>query len=146
MHCLIQKSFIQKKNRCSVLCCQRTLAFLLRVRNKCRATPTNEMNVRPPIFFVFFLPLTGSATKASFLDLIYSNLSAFFHDVWRYRMNDSAWAWMSGSTTPYSKGFRGPSRGEIYPPSVIPARWDSAGWYNQSSGEMWIFGGSTEVV
>ena len=56
-------------------------------------------------------------------------------------MTDNTWAWMSGNTSAYPRALFGPknvSSAEFYPGS----RQYSAGFYDSSLQEFWLFGGN----
>ena len=63
-----------------------------------------------------------------------------FNDLWRYRMNDSTWTWMSGSDTTDEPGVYG-EKGVANSTNVPGARWGAVGWYDRSRQEFWLFGG-----
>ena len=63
------------------------------------------------------------------------------NDLWKFRMNDSTWTWISGSNTVNQPGVYI----EIGYASVnnIPgARYSAVTWYDSSRKEVWLFGGS----
>ena len=61
-------------------------------------------------------------------------LIEYLNDLWRYRVNDSTWTWISGSNdTQIDYGestFNHPK-----------ARYDAIGLYDSVSKEFWLFGG-----
>jgi len=63
------------------------------------------------------------------------------NDLWKYRMSDSTWIWISGNTSAYQPGVYGPlgdASTEYYP----GARYSAVGWYDSSREEFWLFSGS----
>ena len=68
--------------------------------------------------------------------LIYLRLG-LLNDLWRYRMNDSTWTWMSGSNTIDQRGVYGELG--VYTPG---ARQNAMGWYDSNTQELWLFGGN----
>ena len=54
------------------------------------------------------------------------------NDVWRYRVNDSTWTWMSGNNTGnQQRNYNDPG-----------ARSGAIGLYDSLRQELWLFGGS----
>ena len=61
-------------------------------------------------------------------------------DLWRYRVNDKTWTWISGNTTRNQPGVYGEKSNastDNYPGS----RHQAVGWYDSSTQEFWLFGG-----
>ena len=62
------------------------------------------------------------------------------NDLWKYRMNDSTWTWISGSNTTNQPGNYG-SKGNASTTNVPGARAGAVAWYDSSTLEFWLFGG-----
>ena len=62
------------------------------------------------------------------------------NDLWRYRMNDSTWTWMSGSITQNNLGIYGET-GRPNRNNIPGGRRYANGWFDCSSQELWLFGG-----
>ena len=60
----------------------------------------------------------------------------YLNDLWRYRLNDSTWTWISGNNTAGGLGIYG-EKGDNTP----GARYGSAIWYDSVNRELWLFGG-----
>ena len=67
--------------------------------------------------------------------------SSSLNDLWRYRVNDSTWTWMSGSDSSDQSGIYG-VKGVSSPSNVPGARDGATGWYDSLREEFWLFGGS----
>jgi len=63
------------------------------------------------------------------------------NDLWRYRMNDSTWTWISGSNKALEKGVYG-EKGIASTTNIPGARTAPVGWFNSVRQELWLFGGS----
>ena len=62
------------------------------------------------------------------------------NDLWRYRVNDSTWTWISGSNK------RNPPRvsigkGVASTDNEPGGRYSAAGWFDSATQEFWLFGG-----
>jgi len=68
-------------------------------------------------------------------------LIGLLNDLWRYRVNDSTWTWMSGSNTIQQIGVYG-EKGNASMNSVPGARQNAVGWFDRLNQELWLFGGS----
>jgi len=64
----------------------------------------------------------------------------FLNDLWRYRVSDNTWTWISGSDTVDQPGVYG-VRGVAHPSNVPGGRRGAAAWYDSSKQEFWLFGG-----
>ena len=64
----------------------------------------------------------------------------FLNDLWRYRLSDNSWTWMSGSDTVDQAGNYG-GKGIPASTNVPGARWGAVGCYDSSRKEFWMFGG-----
>ena len=63
------------------------------------------------------------------------------NDLWRYRVNDSTWTWVSGSNTPNRVGVYGTIN--ITSEDNMPgARERAVGLYDPSRQELLLFGGN----
>jgi len=63
------------------------------------------------------------------------------NDLWRYRVNDSTWTWISGSNTINQRASYG-EKGVPSPSNVPGARYGAAGWFDNDRQELWLFGGT----
>ena len=63
-----------------------------------------------------------------------------FNDLWRYRVNDSTWTWISGSNIPNQPGVYG-EKGIPSVDNYPGARRYAVGWYDSLREEFWLFGG-----
>ena len=68
------------------------------------------------------------------------NLGLLLNDLWRYRLNDSTWTWISGSNTTNQRGVYG-EKGTASTEYVPGARGSAVGWYDSLRQEFWVFGG-----
>ena len=62
------------------------------------------------------------------------------NDLWRYRVNDNTWTWMSGSATIGQQGAydeKGNASVNNYP----GARAYATAWFDSLRQEFWLFGG-----
>ena len=86
------------------------------------------------------LGMNISQSKYELFLILFTPVLEFLNDLWRYRMNDSAWTWISGSNTANQPGVYGekgiPSR-DNYP----GARYEAFGCYDSLRQEFWLFGG-----
>ena len=62
------------------------------------------------------------------------------NDLWRYRINDSTWTWMGGSSIINQQGVYG-DIGIASSENVPGSRWGAVGWYDSLREEFWLFGG-----
>ena len=62
------------------------------------------------------------------------------NDLWRYRINDSTWTWVSGSNTINHPGVYG-EKGIPNTNNMPRARSRPLGWYDSLRQEFWLFGG-----
>ena len=62
------------------------------------------------------------------------------NDLWRYRVNDSTWTWISGPHPQFSRGVYG-EKGIPSINNVPSARHQAAGGFDEYKQEIWIFGG-----
>jgi len=60
--------------------------------------------------------------------------------LWRYRVNDSTWTWISGSNTINQIGVYG-EKGKASTENIPGARSGAVGWYDSLRQEFWLFGG-----
>ena len=60
--------------------------------------------------------------------------------MWKYRINDSTWTWISGNDSYDQYGVYG-EKGKTSAGSVPGARYGATGWYDSSTKELWLFGG-----
>ena len=63
-----------------------------------------------------------------------------FNDLWRYRVNDSTWTWISGSNFRNQPGVYG-IQNSASKDNVPGAREGSFGWIDSLGQELWLFGG-----
>ena len=66
---------------------------------------------------------------------------ALLNDLWRYRVNDSTWTWISGSGIVNQLGVYG-EKGNASTTNIPGGRSDAVGWYDESTQELWLFGGA----
>ena len=64
----------------------------------------------------------------------------YLNDLWRFRLSDSTWTWISGSTTSDQSGVYG-EKGEASTENVPGARYSAVGWFDNTKQELWLFGG-----
>lgn len=64
------------------------------------------------------------------------------NDLWRYRMNDTTWTWISGSNAVNQASVYG-TKGTPSLSNTIGSRQDATGWFDAANEEMWIFGGES---
>ena len=62
------------------------------------------------------------------------------NDLWKYRVKDSTWTWISGSSEVNKRGVYG-EKGNASTDYIPGARSDAVGWYNSITKEFWLFGG-----
>ena len=62
------------------------------------------------------------------------------NDLWRYRVSDSTWTWISGSNKILQLGVYG-EKGKANPNNFPGARYGAFGWYDNLREEFWLFGG-----
>ena len=55
-------------------------------------------------------------------------------------MNDNTWTWISGSNVVNVPGVYG-DKGVVSAEYGPGARWQAAGWFDESKNEFWVFGG-----
>jgi len=67
-------------------------------------------------------------------------MTGFLNDVWRYRVSDNTWTWISGGNTTGEYGVYG-ERGVTSIDNVPGARWGALGVYDVSNRVFWLFGG-----
>ena len=67
-------------------------------------------------------------------------LIGYLNDLWRYRVNDSTWTWISGSNTHGQSGVYG-QKGKASTENVPGARYGAVGWFDDTKRECWLFGG-----
>jgi len=68
------------------------------------------------------------------------NLARKLNDLWKYRLNDGTWTWISGSDTIDALGIYG-SKGNASAENVPGSRYGAVGWYDRLRQEFWVFGG-----
>jgi len=63
----------------------------------------------------------------------------FLDDLWRYRMNDSTWTWISSNNEvdQPGSGEKANASTEAVPPLLLLP----VGWFDGSTHEFWLFGG-----
>ena len=67
-------------------------------------------------------------------------LIGYFNDLWKYRVKDNTWTWMSGvnaTNKPGVSGEKGSHSAAYYP----GAREKAIVWYDSSTQTLWLFGG-----
>ena len=64
------------------------------------------------------------------------------NDLWRYRMNDSTWTWISGSDGANKKAVYG-EKGQASVSYTPGGREGAVGWYDSSTQNFYLFGGCT---
>lgn len=72
-----------------------------------------------------------------------SGVSGQLNDLWRYRPSAGTWAWMSGSSGAGAAGVYG-SKGVASAANAPGARAAGSGW-TDASGNLWLFGGTSDV-
>ena len=72
--------------------------------------------------------------------LLNSRLDLLLNDLWRYRVNDSTWTWISGSNTTNQPGNY--EKGATNSVNSLGSRVYPAGWYDSTTKEFWLFGGN----
>ena len=65
----------------------------------------------------------------------------YLNDLWRFRVNDSTWTWISGSNAINQLGIYG-VKGVPNINNVPGSRRDSVGWFDSVRQEFWVFGGT----
>lgn len=63
------------------------------------------------------------------------------NDLWIYRLNDSVWTWMSGSSVPEESGGQYGAQGVPSKLNSPGPRISSSSWYDSTKRELWLFGG-----
>ena len=63
------------------------------------------------------------------------------NDLWKYKVNENTWTWMSGVDLSVRKGKYG-EKGKASVENFPPARADAIGFYDSSAQEFWLFGGA----
>jgi len=64
----------------------------------------------------------------------------YLNDLWRYRVSDNTWTWMSGSNIVNQVGVYG-EKGVANESNVPGAREGAAVWFDSSRQQFWLFGG-----
>jgi len=64
----------------------------------------------------------------------------YLNDLWRFRVNDSTWTWISGSDTVNQPGVYG-EKGIPNPTNHPGSRYGAVGWYDSLRKVFWMFGG-----
>ncbi len=64
----------------------------------------------------------------------------YLNDLWRYAPDNDTWTWMSGSDIAGQLGTYG-TKGTPAPDNVPGARYESVAWTDNTTGELWLFGG-----
>ena len=67
-------------------------------------------------------------------------LTGRFNDLWRYRVNDNTWTWISGNDTVDQPGVYG-EKGVPSSDNQPSARDSATGCYDNIAQEFWLFGG-----
>jgi len=62
------------------------------------------------------------------------------NDLWLYRVNNDTWTWMAGSSEIDDLGQPGQKGTENIP----GARYGAFGYYDDATGQLWLFGGHNE--
>ena len=75
------------------------------------------------------------------LDLFFFLLGSL-NDLWRYRLNDNTWTWISGSDTDQQEGVYG-EKGNASIFNVPGARLSAIVWFDDLNQEVWLFAGIT---
>jgi len=68
------------------------------------------------------------------------SMLGYLNDLWRYRVSDKSWTWMSGSNIVDQVGVYG-EKGVADESNVPGSRQGAAGWFDSSTQELWLFGG-----
>jgi len=68
-------------------------------------------------------------------------VEGYLNDLWRYRVNDSTWTWISGNKTTGSEGYYG-DKGIPSVGNAPGARNQAVGCYDSLRKEFWLFGGA----
>jgi len=65
------------------------------------------------------------------------------NDLWKYQLDDFTWTWLGGN---FVNNYLGIFDDNGYPDSnnMPGARTGAVGWYDGSTQEFWLFGGSTK--
>jgi len=95
-------------------------------KNVLRATGSKNR-----LFFNSFFVLTQPTNFPLNLGIGYLN------DLWKYSVSDSTWTWVSGSTESRRSGDPVDANSENVP---NPRRY-AVGWLDESTNELWLFGG-----
>jgi len=64
----------------------------------------------------------------------------YLNDLWLYDPDNNTWAWMSGSDLGEQPGIYG-TKGTPDADNVPGARYESAAWTDNATGDLWLFGG-----
>ena len=64
----------------------------------------------------------------------------YLNDLWRYDPDNATWTWMSGSDIAEQPGIYG-TKGLPSQANVPGARYESVAWTDNSTGDLWLFGG-----
>ena len=64
----------------------------------------------------------------------------FLNELWRYRVNDSTWTWISGNDTADQQGVYG-EKGQASVDNTPGGRSGAVGWFDSSKQEFWVLGG-----
>ena len=69
----------------------------------------------------------------------------YLNDLWRYRVSDNTWTWMSGSNIVNQVGVYG-EKGVANESNVPGAREGAAVWFDSSRQQFWLFGGYNYIT
>jgi len=69
-----------------------------------------------------------------------TQIAYYLNDLWRYRVNDSTWTWMSGSNFTNQPGVYG-EKGKASIEYAPGARCCAVGWFDSVRQEFWLFSG-----
>lgn len=72
-----------------------------------------------------------------------NNALGFFNDLWEFSPANKEWTWVSGSSTMNADGVYG-TQGTASASNVPSARMGAVSW-TDSSGNLWLFGGSSQI-
>ena len=70
------------------------------------------------------------------------SMLGYLNDLWRYRVSDKSWTWMSGSNIVDQVGVYG-EKGVADESNVPGARSAAAVWFDGTKQELWLFGGAS---
>ena len=77
------------------------------------------------------------------LQIAHHFIAVLANDLWKYEVNENTWTWLSGGNPSDRRGKYG-EKGKASVENIPAGRTDAVGFYDSSTQEFWLFGGTPD--